>query len=38
MLEVIDPAPWPRLSNDLEVKQITSFDSDEPWGRYIRPA
>lgn len=26
------------LSNYLEVKQITSFDSDEPWGWYIKPA
>ncbi|MBR0557502.1 aldehyde dehydrogenase family protein [Ciceribacter sp. L1K23] len=24
------------LSNYLEVKQITSFDSDEPWGWYIK--
>lgn len=26
------------LSNYLEVKQITSFDSEEPWGWYIKPA
>ncbi len=26
------------LSNYLEVKQITSFNSDEPWGWYIKPA
>ncbi|MGJ7038854.1 betaine-aldehyde dehydrogenase [Shinella sp. BE166] len=26
------------LANYLEVKQITSFNSDEPWGWYIKPA
>ncbi|MFC3076247.1 aldehyde dehydrogenase family protein [Shinella pollutisoli] len=26
------------LSNYLEVKQITAFESDEPWGWYIKPA
>ena len=25
------------LSNYLEVKQITAFESDEPWGWYIKP-
>ena len=26
------------LANYLEVKQITAFESDEPWGWYIKPA